>query len=316
MFSFKREASIYFVFSDSKYKVDFSNVNLTQQFKEVAYSNKSLQEDNLFEQASLFEAAPASWGLTFPLIAESDFKVLFDRVLDGQSFDLYIETTEEIFKVSKSVITNAIFIIVRDRVLQLELSGQGSRITKELSIPGSLVPRSFTRTYAKIDALVVTLSGMSSVSAYTEITLEIQNDIKWVPYNTVDNALISTDGNTTVYPEEYVIKKKIVAGTVSRYPIEGPKKAVGSSLVLETGSFLEDSFFGVRLIFNEVSYTNRISTGNVFTESFDWRLTENPLALGSLIEYVIVLPDIPNAILDFENEPILDYLGNPILESL
>ena len=53
----------------------------------------------------------------------------------------------------------------------------------------------------------------------------------------------------------------------------------------------------------------------VFTENWDWRLTENPSDLSEIFKYITHSVSPSGAILDSWNNPVLDSLGNEILES-
>ena len=318
MFHFKRESKVYLVYAGNQYRLDIGDIRFAQNFNEIQYSNKSIQSELMFWQSSLYQATPASWNIRIPLLQESDLKVLFNRVLDYKPFDIYVDTGKSIFKIEYAVVTNGIFIITRNRTLQMETSGQASRISKVTSIPGAVKARSSNRTYAKIDVLNVTMDGVEDLTHFTAFTVEIQNRVQWIPYNALDHGLVAIDGNSVQFPQEYVVTDRTVAGTIERHKVEGHTFSRDTNLLIEAGDLNNGDFFGVRFNLPNVSFTARLGTSMVFTEAFDWRLTYNPDYLGEIIEYVTDLTaggSIEAAILDYLDNPILDSNDQPILES-
>ena len=128
---------------------------------------------------------------------------------------------------------------------------------------------------------------------------------------------MAIDSNTIAYPTSFVIQKRIVSGTISRYNIGTELKSSDTSLIIKAGSLDNSRFFGIELNLDNVSYTSRINTSNVFTQSFDWRLIQNPTFLSELIKYYKEWQDgdelDPVYILDNNLEPILDNNNQPLI---
>ena len=55
-------------------------------------------------------------------------EIVFQRLLDVQSFDLYITTASDVFKLQTCVITNGTINIERLRPLSLSISGEASKL--------------------------------------------------------------------------------------------------------------------------------------------------------------------------------------------
>jgi hypothetical protein len=319
MLHLKKESKVYLVYNGNKYLLDTSEISFDQQYQEERYSKKTLQSEKMFWESSLYKAKPAQWNLNIPLLSEQDIRIVFDRAIEPQFFDLYIETKANIFKLEKCVVTNGIFIITRNRPLRMQVSGEASRLTNSAEIPGILIPRSNTRTYAKMDVLEVNIGGVSNLTSFTEITAEVQNRISWVPYDTLNTATVSINKDTVAYPQKYVIEKRVVSGTISRYNVGEETKTTDTNLLIKAGDLDNNKFFGVELDFANVSYTSRIGTGEIFTQSFDWRLTQNPANLAQLIkyykEYELGGTD-PSYIVDNNLIPIVDSNGQPLVASI
>lgn len=292
-YSFKREAVVYVVYGGFRYQIDISEVNFSQTFQEHSYSIKTIQTANMFEQSVINMANPANFDLTFPAIRERDLRILFDRALDYQPFDLYIESHRGNFEVKSCIITNANFIIESQRPLSMGIQGEGTKVSMVSGdAPGTLVERSTSRTYNRISDLDIELAGTASINnALASVSVELQNEVQWTPYTHVNGA----EQNVTMYPSAYTIRKRILAGSFTKYLLDTEtvdlfKWNKNTSLTLFAGQEDAGTFFGFNMNIANCSYTNRIGTGEVFTQSFDWRMTQNPTNLSDIITYTTIPP--------------------------
>jgi len=300
-YSFKKEAKVYIVdlVSEERHRIDISEITFSQTFTEYSYSTKSIQNPYMFEQSIINKANPANFTLTFPAIKEDDFEVLFNKALDYTTFDLFVETATEIFKVETCVITNTSFILEKTRPLSVGITGEASRVTRfgdiGTDIDASYLPivitpiaRSGTMTYNRISDLEVTLGGSTVLSDYlASISIELQNEVTWTPYTTVNDALIAVDANSSMYPTSFTISKRILAGTIVNYLTDTNN---ANLLQWDTSTslhiFAGQSTYGFDIDMTYCSFTNRVGSESVFTQSYDWRITQNPGNLSDIITYV------------------------------
>ena len=231
-YNFLKEAEVFVVYSGSKHQIDVSSISFSQTFTEKSYSVKTLHNNkNLFDSSVINKANPADFELTFPLLKEGDFKTVFNLLVNYsgttnkiRTFDLYISTELDVFKLETAVITNGSFVIERSRPLSLTVSGEASKLSylglkSAVTIPGSSVSRSGTMTYMASPQLSVTLNS-SILSNIVSVSMEVQNNIDWNPYTTVHGALNTTSSANSMYPSDFTLKKRILGGSITTYVTE------------------------------------------------------------------------------------------------
>ena len=220
-YSFKREVRVHIVTDNEtiRHRLDISEINFGQTFMEHSYSNKSIQNPYMFEQSVINKANPATFDVTFPALREDDLRILFDKALDYSTFNLYVQAPQGLFKIENCVVSNASLIIENSIPLSMSVSGEASKVSllPLATPPGILVPRSANQTYNRISDLSITLDVSNVLStSLASVTVELQNDIIWNPYASVNSAV----NNTVVYPVNYTVKKRILAGTIVRYLVD------------------------------------------------------------------------------------------------
>jgi hypothetical protein len=286
-YSFLKEAKVYIVYGTTKKQLDISSVSFSQTFTEETRSVKTLHnQNNMFEGSVINTANPANFELRTNLLIEDASKILFDRLTDTNSFDLYISTESDVFYLEKCVITNGTINIERLRPLSLSISGQASKLIPGSSVPSGMTLRtaSSSRTYNLNKDLFVSLSGADISDHLVAVSIELQNDIQWIPYKTVQTA------TGTRYPTQYIVSKKILAGNIKRYlndDTENNSQSYGKnqSLRIKAGTLIGGLFKGIDFNSNNCSLTQRIQTGTVFTKSSDWRMVQNPASVSGVLTY-------------------------------
>jgi len=316
LFSLKREVKVYVVHNNIQYLLDISSIDFGQVFTEYSYSNKTIQVQNMFEQSIINKANPATFELTFPAIQESDLRILFNRAIDYYPFDLYIKTRQDVFKIEGCVISNSIFIIEKLKPLAMTVSGEGKRLTRwTQAIPGTPRARSNTMTYNAVNWVDIQLSGGASKESLSSVSIELSTDIEWVPYTTVNGALEAVDANSTMYPVSFTVNKRSLHGAFTLYQLEPLEWLINTSLFIRAGQKEGQAFYGFEFDMSNVSIQNNYNTNEVFTQTYTWRMTQNPDFLTQVIAYIGVT-DVAGALLDSWHLGLLDYQSDPILESV
>jgi hypothetical protein len=192
------------------------------------------------------------------------------------------------------VITNCNFIVEKMRPLSLGITGEASEVERfagGTAIVGTPQARSGTMTYNKIavSEVIIDFIGIST-EPVSSISIELQNEINWTPYTTVNEAIVAEDADSSMYPEKFTVGKRTLAGTVSQYlsDINSPdllEWSTNSGITIRVGQYVDPTFYGFTLSMDNCSLTNRLGTGELFTQSYDWRLTQNPASLGSIVTY-------------------------------
>jgi len=284
-YSFLKDAKVHLVSGTDQILLDISNVSFSQTFTETSYPVKTLHNQSMFEGSVINKANPANFELTIPALLEADLRVLFDKLLDYSSFDLYITTQQDIFRLETSVITNGTFLIDRVRPLSLTVSGEASKLSTVAALPYTTVGRSSTRTY-NTSGLTILLDSVHLDTDVATVSVEVQNEVSWNPWVSVHSGVLGEIS----YPSTYTISKRILSGNISRHLNTDNSSSLNTSssnstLNIKVGQNILGTFYGFEFDIASCSYTNRLQTGGIFKQSYDWRMTQNPTSLSDVITY-------------------------------
>ena len=274
-YNIKKQAEVYLVFGGSRYRLDVTeDISFSQTFTDDTYPQKTLHEQHkLHEASNIKKANPANFSFTIPALTESDLDVVFNLLVDYKSdtstlntFDLYVKFPNDVYKLEKCVLTNGTFIIEKLENLKLGIQGQASKLTRGATLPGGAVSRSGTRTHQRIDYLSVSVDSTSLTQGIYKVSVELQNDIEWTPYETVNDALNVTIG-------QYVL---------SNFNSDTQQWKTGVPIVIKAG---ESATQGFQFDLQSCTFTNRNIVEDVFTQSYDWIMNDSPTDLGSKIKF-------------------------------
>jgi len=295
-FNFLKQAQLYLVWSNKQYNIDIQEVSFSQTFTENSYSVKSLHTQNMFEASVINTANAANFSFTVPVLKEDDLSVIVDRLLDYDTFDLYISTQQDVFKLEYCVFTNGSFVIEKYQPLSLQVSGEASKLSKvgaasSYTIPGTVQSRSGSRTFNLINFTEVTLASSDISTEISTIGVEVQNDVQWTPYTTVQGALNATNAATSMFPTAFVVQKRTLAGSIERYITDSnggslQSWSIGSPLRIKVGQKVGSTLYGFDINMSSCAVTNRATVASVFTQSYDWRMNYNPSSLSDVITYL------------------------------
>ena len=205
-----------------------------------------------------------------------------------RTFDLYISTELDVFKVETAVITNGSFVIERSRPLSLTVSGEASKLSKFTgAIPGTLQNTSITTsTYIVPKISILTIGGTDISDATTSLSVELQNDGEWNRYTTLHGALAATNVATSMYPSNFTIGTRVLGGSISKYLKSESDLldwSMNTPLRLKVGT--TGTFYGLDFNISNASFTKRTKDGDLFGEEYNWRMIQNPTALSSVLTY-------------------------------
>ena len=286
-FSFKREVDVRIVDSGgTRHKIDISEIDFGQTFRENSFEVKTLHNQGSFEGSVINRANPAEFSLNTPLLKENTNKVIFDRLLDSATFDIYISTqSDDVWKLETCVIQDGTFEINKSRPLRLAISGEASKLSKfSGTIPGS-DPSPTTTTYIIPTITTLTLGSDDVSDGVVALSVELQNNITWNPYDTVHGALTATNASNSMYASGFTTGTRVLAGSISKHLKDNSTSVLtwnsNTPLRLTAGNGTQGLDFNI----TNCSFTNRMSTPEIFREEFNWRMTQNPTALSSVITY-------------------------------
>ena len=343
-FTFKKEdVQVYVVYSNNAYNIITSEISFGQTFQENSYEVKTIQNQGSFEGSIINQANPAEFSFNVPLLEEATNTVLFDRLIDAETFDLYISSQHDVWKLEKCVIQDGTFEINKSRPLRLALSGQASKLSKytpsvsvalsaisgkrimiqtvgntdwlSIGAPNSKIGTIFTATgntsgsgtaYAahlgtpqnlgittttyivpKLNTL--TLGGTDISSDVTAVSAELQNSMDWVEYTTIQGATTATNAATSMYPSNLMQSTRIFGGSIAKY-LAGDSQSVltwDTNTTFKLKATNTAGTKGLELDITNCSFTNRMNSGgSIYTEEYNWRMTQNPTALSSVIKLI------------------------------
>ena len=79
-----------------------------------------------------------------------------------------------------------------------------------------------TTTYIIPKINTLTLGGTDVSGQVVGVTVEIQNDINWNDYNTLQASVTATNAATSMFPSTFTIGTRVVAGAITRYIKDSP----------------------------------------------------------------------------------------------
>ncbi len=299
-FNFLRESELHIVQGSNRYNVKITpTLTFTQTFAEEAYQVKTLHDQTkMFSGTSVTKANPANFSFETHLTTEKDENIVLDLLTDYdtssgeqllKSFDMYIVSNTQTLKIEGCVITQGEIRFARDSHLILAVSGSGKKLERvgdeNYSLPGSLQSASATRT-PTTPVLDVEVGG-SDVSNLAAATLSVQNNINWTPYETLQNSLSVTSASNAMYPSSYSLADRVVSGNITQFfssANESEFQTFNTNTSVRIKTIVNGStFFDANL--SGCMFTKRTGQGEVFTQTYDYRLVTSPTDLGTIITY-------------------------------
>ena len=295
-----RESSVHIVHNGSRYLLKTTpEVSFSQTFAEDAYEVKTLHDQTkMFQGTSVTKANPANFSFAVHLTQEKDESIVKSLLTDYdtsngeqllKSFDLYIVTGESTFKLEGCVITQGEFNLAKGSPLILTVSGQAKQLSRvgnaSYSLPGSLVSASSTRT-PTLSLLDVEVDS-TDVPNLASATLQVQNNINWTPFETLQNSLSVTSASNAMYPTTYTLGDRIVSGNITQYITSNTSSTfqsfdtsanVAVKTIVNGNTFLNANLTGCM-------FTKRSNVAEAYTQTFDFRLVNSPANLGTIITY-------------------------------
>ena len=300
IYNFKQNTKFYLVYADLQYTLDvYKDASFSQTFTEESINKRTIHNQSLlFDGAVITKAAAANFSFTIPLLDEDDLKIVFNLLTGYDSsyninyFDLYAQTDKDVYKLEKCVIESGQFNIKMQSPISLAISGSASKLSRIgtsgfYTIPGTVQTRSIARTYIPLKYLKVTIGG-NELDYITAVSLSLQNKITWRPPETLQASLAVTSAANTIYPLNFDLDNRIFTGAIEQYVTDASNTnlqtwAIGSAITIQAGA--KPTYYTLDVNIPSAVYTNRVESGDLFTQTFDFRMLSNPTALSSVIVY-------------------------------
>ena len=301
-FNFLRESELHIHYGSNRYNVKITpSLSFSQTFAEDAYEVKTLHNQlNMFSGTSITKANPANFSFEVHLTKEKDEQIVLDLLLDYdgvtdpviqlKSFDMYIVSNSQTLKIEGCVITQGEFKFDKGGPLILAVSGSGKQLSRvgdasAINSIGTFIQPSTTRT-PTIPLLDVEVSG-ADVSNLVAATLQVQNNIDWTPYETLQDSLSVTNASNAMYPSSYSLNDRVVSGNITQFYTNANQSefqtfntntSVAVKTLVDGNTFLNANLTGCM-------FTKRSNPAEVFTQTYDYRLVTSPNDLGTIITY-------------------------------
>ena len=293
MYNIRKNAKAYIVYYDSaqsvyrRYQVEiYNDITASQTFDEQGYKRKTLHSlVSVHEHATVNSANPANFSFTTPLLSIAEAPIFLSLGGDCSSgtlnsFDLYIESDNVIYKLTKCVIEQMSYNIERTSVLTVSISGTGSKLEKfgnvgSVTVPGDPLTYSI-KSYIPIDKLSITIDS-TVLDSISSLNIDLRNDILWYPSKTINEAI----AGTTMYPTAYALQGRAFFGSITQFlTSENVDKlsdtSTTSQVIIKVFSNVYSQDNPV-IQFNLPStvFTRRLNIDELINRSYDFRLNTN-----------------------------------------
>lgn len=296
VYNFRNNTDFYLVYGGLKYKLDVNpDIVFSQTFQESSVKKKTLHDRNLnFNGAVITKASAGNFSFSIPLLEENDLDAVLalmiqvDSDYNLQPFDFYIVSDTETYNMSTCALEDATFIIERDGILGLSVSGTCSRLYRvgdnTYTVPGTLFTRSATTTFQTHSRMSVSIDSIEQDFIKT-ITISLKNDIQWLNNDTLHKSLVVTSADNTIYPDSFILAGRTLSGAVEQYITDSTYSKVNTwkentPITIKIGTLNK---WGLQFVIPEAVYTNRLVSASLMYQVYDFRMTYNPSDLSSVI---------------------------------
>ena len=282
------------------YRLHVQNIEFNQAFKQESYKTKTLQEQSSwYEGSSITTANNANFSISIHMVDESSTHQhkLIELLLETdtrtlKTFTLFIDPEKEdkMYKIESCIITSGSFNLPRGGIMTADFEGQGTKLTRINKVTLTDSSYDTTPTFAVARRVDVTVNSQA-LENVLGVTLEIQNDVEWTRSKTLQNSLSVTDASDSVYPANFVLSKRTVAGNITQYVNQKVTQSNANvqswkeNIPIHIKAGLATSNYQLNAQLTPCSYTNRVNPSEAFTQSYDFRLLRQVTPLNTLIQH-------------------------------
>ena len=282
------------------YRLHVQNIEFNQAFKQESYKTKTLQEQSSwYEGSSITTANNANFSISIHMVDESSTHQhkLIELLLETdtrtlKTFTLFIDPEKEdkMYKIESCIITSGSFNLPRGGIMTADFEGQGTKLTRINKVTLTDSSYDTTPTFAIARRVDVTVNSQA-LENVLGVTLEVQNDVEWTKSKTLQNSLSVTDASDSVYPANFVLSKRTVAGNITQYVNQKVTQSNANiqswkeNIPIHIKAGLATSNYQLNAQLTPCSYTNRVNPSEAFTQSYDFRLLRQVTPLNTLIQH-------------------------------
>lgn len=284
------------------YRLHVQNVEFNQAFKQESYKTKTLHhkyDEGWYDGSSITTANNANFSISTHMVDESSTHQhkLIELLLETdtrtlKTFTLFIDPEKEdkMYKIESCIITSGSFNLPRGGIMTADFEGQGTKLTRINKVTLTDSSYDTTPTFAIARRVDVTVNSQA-LENVLGVTLEIQNDVEWTRSKTLQNSLSVTDASDSVYPANFVLSKRTVAGNITQYVNQKVTQSNANvqswkeNIPIHIKAGLATSNYQLNAQLTPCSYTNRVNPSEAFTQSYDFRLLRQVTPLNTLIQH-------------------------------
>ena len=286
----------------STYRLHVQNIEFNQAFKQESYKTKTLHhkyDEGWYDGSSITTANNANFSISTHMVDESSTHQhkLIELLLETdtrtlKTFTLFIDPEKEdkMYKIESCIITSGSFNLPRGGIMTAAFEGQGTKLTRINKVTLTDSSYDTTPTFAIARRVDVTVNSQA-LENVLGVTLEIQNDVEWTKSKTLQNSLSVTDASDSVYPANFVLSKRTVAGNITQYVNQKVTQSNANvqswkeNIPIHIKAGLSTSNYQLNAQLTPCSYTNRVNPSEAFTQSYDFRLLPQVTPLTTLIQH-------------------------------
>lgn len=302
MYNFKKNAKLYIVELDtagtatSQHSIEiYSDITASQTFDEQGYKRKTLHNlTDMHDHAVVNNANVANFSFTTPILDVATTPKILTLASDYSSgnlvsFDVYIQSDNVIYKLTKCIIESLTFNIERNAILTASVSGSASKLAKfgnvgVVPVPGTPVSVG-TKSYAYVDKMNVSVNSIV-LDSIASINMDLKSDISWYSNSTVNEAV----AGTIMYPGSYVMQGRILSGSITQFLTSDNVDALSdtSTTAPIVISIYNKGATTAILEFNLPStvFTRRLNFEELINRVYDFRLNTNSTIVKPLYKGV------------------------------
>ena len=307
MYNFKKNAKLYIVELNAagnptnQHSIEiYSDITASQTFDEQSSPTKTLHNQiALHDYAVVNSANAANFSFTTPILNITTVPIVLTLAREYSTgtitnFDMYIQSDNVIYKLTKCVIESVAFNIEMRSVLTMSVSGTASRISKHGNVPTTIPGTVFTPTYgagskyATVDTMRITVGG-TTLDSVASVHMDLKNDIKWYDETTLNDSL---QGNIIRYYTVYVLQKRTLSGSITQFLTSDNVDLVSDTSMTAAVDIqiFEQSYSSTTPIlrFNLPStvFTRRLNFEELINRVYDFRLNSNSTIVKPLYKGV------------------------------
>tara|TARA_Y100001938_G_C8062876_1_gene418399 strand:- start:690 stop:1547 length:858 start_codon:yes stop_codon:yes gene_type:complete len=222
---FSKGSKLHIIDDDHRYTYLISSASFTQTVREASYSQNTIHETVLVDEAFVDTKSPVNINIDMHLGRDEIFlfkwmglkEVTTGNVITGfqismgaldvlESPDIYLESSGGVYKVTNAVLSTCSFSLGPKTVASVSLTGQGSKMELVPSVPAAT-----NQTTQSSSTFYSSSIEVADVDRLNGVTIEYTRDLTWLGRKGVHQI------GEVIYPFNPVVTRFSVAGSITAY---------------------------------------------------------------------------------------------------